>query len=525
MTTIPSKKAMYSRLKSKQRGAMAEFMDTYGADSTNIIFAPRRTTAEGYALALAKLRSRFSEETEDERTNELIDYLSNEIHPKYSLIRCLRRGVAFHHGSIPELAKLEIEELYKSGAIKNLACTTTLLEGVNLPADKIFIFRPFISDSRRPLNSFEFGNLIGRAGRVSSKLHGSVYCIELDDDKWANEKLDSDFKKEITTATNKAFYQYGKQLLENLTKKSTQIDAEQAVIYTITLLRHKALRSISELKTYLESKNLTPEEFATIIKGISESIENLDIPEEIVKLNPTLDPLLQEELYQRICKEELKNWLITKHPMRRHDGKNSREVSFQEKNFYYQFEEIADKLDQIFDIQGSINRSHRSRYEPRYHIHTIVYNALLWIQQQPLRFMIERELGEDDDLKKIDRAILTVISRINNDVKFELVKYFNLWADILRKKCERFLTSEDPEFEEERKRIAYQLSLPEWLELGACTPNAITMIRSGINRSAAIEAARYIPRGIREDPISWLVEYRLDRLSPIVKRHIKNQGF
>ena len=110
-------------------------------------------------------------------------------------------------------------------------------------------------------------------------------------------------------------------------------------------------------------------------------------------------------------------------------------------------------------------------------------------------------------------------------MKFELVKYFNLWADILRKNYERVLTSEDPESEETKKRIAYQLSIPEWLELGACTPTAIIMIRSGINRSAALEAAKYIPRNIREDPISWLVEYRLNRLSPIVKRHIKNQGF
>ncbi len=524
-TTIATEKAQYSRLKSNSKKAMAEFVAAYGADSTNILFAPRRTTAEHYALALAEVTSDNDHElNKNKRINELIEYLSHEIHPRYSLIRCLEKGVAFHHGMIPELAKLEIEELYKNGDIKNMACTSTLLEGVNLPADKIFIYRPFKNDRRTPLDDFEFGNLIGRAGRVSSKLNGSVYCIELENEKWANEKLDSDFRKEIIPATNRAFNQR-EQLIANLKKPSTLMNADQAVIYTIILLRHKALRSPSELRKYLQRKGLDTQEIDLVSKNILESIRDLAIPKEILRLNPTLDPLLQDVLYHQIKGNE-REWFIGKHPLSR-DGLNSREANFAEKNFYRQFEEVAAKLNKIFDIESSINKQYGESRHRSYSIFKIVYNAVLWLQQKTLRYIIEKDLdGENVDLPQLDKVVLEVIARINNDVRFELVKYFNLWADILRSMVENHLVrSDDSEKEQVRKWLEYQLSVPEMLELGACTPTAIQLIRSGINRSAAIEASKCIPQYIEGDPLSWLVENRLHTLSPIFQRHIRNQGF
>ncbi len=521
-TAIPVERASYSRLKSRSWQVMAEFIGNYGTESTNIVYAPRRTTAEKYALAIAELCPEERETIRDERVAELQAFLSEEIHPAYSLLRCLTKGVAFHHGMIPEMAKMEIEELFKSGALRNLVCTTTLLEGVNLPADKIFIFRPFKNNRSNPLDNFEFGNLIGRAGRVNSKLNGSVYCVELADEEWANEKLDSDCVKEMITATSKALSKYKVELLRNLTRPSTQINAEQAVVYTLILLRHKALRNLAELIAYLESKNLSQEDIRSITGGIQKSIENLQIPTEIVRLNPTLDPLLQDQLYRDIDKCGLKNWFISRSPTGRAGGK--REASFPEKAFYYQFEEIAERLNKIFEIEKSLSRLH-----PKHpiSIHKLVYFAAMWIQQKPLSAIINRELkGESEDYAKIDNAILKVMERINNDVQFELVKYFKLWADILRYILENM--SETPlssQEEEKRKSVEYRLSIPEMLELGASIPTTIAMIRSGINRSAAIKATNLLPREMVGDPVSWLVKNKLGELPPIFQRHIKSLGF
>lgn len=493
-TAIPVERALYSRLKSRSGQAMAEFIGNYGAESTNIVYAPRRTTAEKYALAIAEICPEIPGRMKDGRVAELQDFLSTEIHPAYSLLRCIRKGVAFHHGMIPEMAKMEIEELFKSGALRNLVCTTTLLEGVNLPADKIFIFRPFKDNRRIPLDNFEFGNLIGRAGRVNSKLNGSVYCVELVDDEWANEKLDSECAKEMITATSKALGQYKPQLLKNLTRPSTQIYAEQAVVYTVILLRHKALRNPAELIAYLGSKNLSQEDVRLISGGIQESMGNLIIPKEIVRLNPTLDPLLQDQLYRGIDDEGVENWFISRTPTNRVGGK--REASFPEKAFYYQFEKVAERLNTIFEIVKSVNRLHP---EHPISIRKLVYFAALWIQQKPLSFIINKELkGESRDFARIDKVILEVMGHINNDVQFELVKYFKLWADILHYILENMSKAAFSLHDEEtRKSVEYRLSIPEMLELGASIPTTIAMIRSGVNRSAAIKATNLLPREIK----------------------------
>lgn len=42
-------------------------------------------------------------------------------------------------GYLPSTIRARIESLYKDGKIHTLFCTSTLLEGVNLPADNLFI--------------------------------------------------------------------------------------------------------------------------------------------------------------------------------------------------------------------------------------------------------------------------------------------------------------------------------------------------------------------------------------------------
>lgn len=54
-------------------------------------------------------------------------------------------------------------------------CTSTLLEGVNLPADNLFITDNKIF--RRQMSPVDFRNLIGRVGRISYNLYGNVYFV------------------------------------------------------------------------------------------------------------------------------------------------------------------------------------------------------------------------------------------------------------------------------------------------------------------------------------------------------------
>lgn len=523
--------------------AMAKFVRIFGENSTNIIYAPTRRHAEKYALELAKLKQPIEM---DEELKQLVDYLRTEIHKDYSLIRCLKKGVAFHHGNVPEIAKLEIEDIYrkKDGPIKNLSCTTTLLEGVNLPADRIFIHTPYKNNKNYPLNSFDFGNLIGRAGRVFAGLNGSVYCIQLAEEPWAEDKLASSPEKEIVPVTNTATSgDYKESLMANMEKPATEMNAHQEVVSTIIFLRQKAIRDPVALIDYLKTKNLSAEEVTQIALGIIKSVKDLNIAKDlkdVVRLNPTLDPILQNKLYEAICKDGWDQWLINKRPTLQYSGPENRYIPFLEKPFYYQFEEITDRLDVIFHFIKKVNsKKDENGNFKSWSTWSIARLAARWLEQAPMSFIIANEIKYQKSKKRIyrgkyetaksyrkregtltDKTILQVSRHINNEIRFELVKYFKLWSDILNEILKRKLS------EDERKEIGYNLSIPLMLELGAYDPRVMGLIRLGIDRSVAIEAADYLPDNIEGNVIDELLkEHVFYSLSDISQRHIIKLGF
>lgn len=106
------------------------------------------------------------------------------IHKDYYLADCLAHGVAFHFGSLPQVIRNKVEKLFKKGEIKYLFCTSTLLEGVNLPAKNIFILSN--KKHRSNMSKIDFWNLAGRAGRLNFELFGNVFCIREEIKDWKN---------------------------------------------------------------------------------------------------------------------------------------------------------------------------------------------------------------------------------------------------------------------------------------------------------------------------------------------------
>lgn len=109
--------------------------------------------------------------------DEVIKLINERVHDQYYLKKCLNKGIAYHFGGIPEEIKLRIENLYKQGLIKFLFCTSTLLEGVNLPAKNIFILSEKIGDGK--MSDIDFWNLAGRAGRLRKDISGNIFCVNL----------------------------------------------------------------------------------------------------------------------------------------------------------------------------------------------------------------------------------------------------------------------------------------------------------------------------------------------------------
>ena len=95
---------------------------------------------------------------------ELQDYIGAEeqsIEKHSMMIQMMKRGIVIHHGSIPLKARLLIERFVNRKFAKICFATSTLLQGINMPFDVVWI------DNFHSLPPLALKNLIGRAGRTT----------------------------------------------------------------------------------------------------------------------------------------------------------------------------------------------------------------------------------------------------------------------------------------------------------------------------------------------------------------------
>ena len=142
----------------------------------NIIYLNKPTDIEKFALALADVLP----EVDSELIQTACDNISEYLQPQYNLLTCLRKGIIYHHGSVPDAIRIYIEDLYKKDdAVRYVITSSTLLSGVNLPAEKMFILDN--KRGRSNLSHDSFKNLVGRVCRFSeifSHATGNLHRLE-----------------------------------------------------------------------------------------------------------------------------------------------------------------------------------------------------------------------------------------------------------------------------------------------------------------------------------------------------------
>lgn len=128
--------------------------------SKNILYLNRPVEIEDLSRKLSGKQKIVDNEVVHRACAALADYVDKD----YYLVTCLKRGVAYHHGSVPDIVKLYIESIYSSQPeISYIVTTSTLLEGVNIPAEQIFILD--YKRGSKKLSPSQFKNLIGRVCR------------------------------------------------------------------------------------------------------------------------------------------------------------------------------------------------------------------------------------------------------------------------------------------------------------------------------------------------------------------------
>lgn len=99
------------------------------------------------------------------------EWLGND-HPA---VRCLKHGVALHHGGLPRPFLSEVEDLLRAGDCRVTIASPTLAQGLNLSASVLLV--PSIWRSGKTIPPAEFANVAGRAGRAFVDVEGLVVHV------------------------------------------------------------------------------------------------------------------------------------------------------------------------------------------------------------------------------------------------------------------------------------------------------------------------------------------------------------
>ena len=197
---LPSRKAYYFNDYTKERqlcytlpegSGLCEIVRSVGKDGQNLVYCSSRRSVLKNAVKYAE----DLDPVENDKLKALAAEIKREVHDDCYLADLIIRGVAYHVGYLPANIRLRIENAFESGELRTIFCTSTLVEGVNLPADNLFVTS--YQNGRSNMSEVDFKNLIGRVGRIKYNLYGNVVLVREENTRLTEEQYTKFLKSEV----------------------------------------------------------------------------------------------------------------------------------------------------------------------------------------------------------------------------------------------------------------------------------------------------------------------------------------
>lgn len=435
-----------------------------GQNQRNLVYAGGQARCERVANQLVQLaRMQGVESQLSQEVTDFSKFLREYIHPQFLLVDSILHKVAFHYGNMPPIVRKNVEDLFATGSLDYLVCTSTLLHGVNLPAKNLFLLDPTKGidwDTREdiPISSLEFWNLSGRAGRLGKEFDGNVFLI--DEERWQSRPLEGERQQMVEAATKKTVTEQTQEFIEfvnNTDHPSGRDPAEENTFVKLYVdFKRKALPQT--LDKFFGAASSSSKE--AIAKVISEKAAAISVPDEIVEKNISVSVFRQQEMLDYLVAGIKKNGAtryIPIHPLRDwEDALPSLRRVF--KRIHTHFEKVPGKNKMEF------------YFAPL---------ALRWMRGEPLRLLIDGAYEYRQTHQrtvKIATVIRDVFRDVEKELRFRYVKYTACYNDLLGEALRR---TEAPEL---AARIP---SIPLYLELGASSGTMVNLVGLGLSRSAA----------------------------------------
>lgn len=440
-------------------------------NQVNIIFSPTSTQARKSAKEYYK-NPNCKNILNKKELIDLCDYISSSVHPYYDLAKYLKKGIAYHTGKTPTHVRKCIELASSDGLINNLFCTTTLMQGVNLPANNIIIRNPNLFTRRKngavQLSAYEFANLRGRAGRLlidfigrSIVLDEGAFIDESEDQE--QQKLFEDEYKEIRVGYSDTYYE-NRDFIDSALENEERIEDEQPK-HILTYIRYTLLKNGEDGIERLRDVGFRIE--SSLLKKVIKDVSNLNVPKELCIKNRYWDPLDLEYLYQ-LYGNELQPLPKTVWEKGLSDKILSCLILMRDKFPYY--------------FNRYINVAHDG------YLFGVAKTAENWARETPFSKILTDRFG-DEYYEDIDTDIDNEIIKMSNKVSFGLPMLFKPISDLDRED-KSFITS---------------------IEYGAYSYVAKYLIDRGVPRETAIKIAKETDFDETEDvmqKIKWEKLYK-----------------
>lgn len=472
-----------------------------GKTGRSLIYATGAARAEALARQVWATRHDFSSEPEGAGVREkLARFIEKDVHRAYSLAKFVRRGVAFHYGNMPSLLREGIEGAFRGGHLDFLCCTTTLFQGVNLPARNVFIDTPTRGNRGEQLDEASLWNFAGRAGRLGSDVVGNVFLVDYHN--WEVKPLSERKKFAIRFAFRDTLNDSLPEIEAVLRgaaslSRPPQKPSERASAAAGLILHRASQDSLIELLNR-PGIRLTHEQKSQLQLNAKLALESLDLPGSVLAANWVVDPLalssLMARLRSKISKDDFSG-LIPVNPA--FDG-------------YVVYNSIFRRM---YKHLGGFVLSGPEAAGTRGFVNHVTVTALKWMRGEPLSQLVGEAVKwakksssrskRRTEEQIVDSAIRSMFELVEQTVRFTLVQWAKAYVDLLRVALVEAGHGN-------RAAEIYDFSLA--LELGVATETGRSLVELGLSRitAAAVGGAILDSRMNIQAVKAWLVAHEPD---------------
>jgi superfamily II DNA/RNA helicase len=304
---VPSLFAPHQRRRTRlfpdnqQELSLATAWRLVGDGQTVLIYCPQRRSVEPFAKVIVDLHARGALAnllTVDPAVLQTAVALGEEwLGRDSAILKCLRLGVALHHGALPTAYRKEVERLLREGVLKVTISSPTLAQGLNLSATAIVMHSLYRHGEK--IKASEFKNVIGRAGRAYVDVEGLVIYPIFKDSR------DKKLKEWVG-------------LIEDLGSRQMESGLVQLITALLTRIRARLRCDLNQLIDYVvnnaaawtfpvvagetaEQRERSAKQWESHLATLDTAVLSLIGEAEVVddQIEAALDTILQSSLWQR----------------------------------------------------------------------------------------------------------------------------------------------------------------------------------------------------------------------------------